>query len=383
MKLTYIVNGRIVLPDAVVSDKALCFDAESGKIIGVTDVVPAGAELIDAAGNYIAPGLVDVHIHGYLGEDTSDAKPEGIRKMAYGVAKNGVTSFLPTTMTVSMDEINAALDAVRSLKEESKTWDGAEIIGVHAEGPFINPSKKGAQAESNILPPDAGFILKNADIITSVTLAPEMDKGHECIKKVSSSSDVLISMGHTGADFDEAMQAARDGVNHATHLFNAMTPLAHRNPGVVGAALASDNVSVELIADTFHINPGLYSIIAKVKGDKMVLITDCTRAGGMPDGEYDLGGQPIFLKGIECRLADGTIAGSVLKLNSAVKNVLDHTDLPVHQVFNMASLNAAKAIKADGRIGSLEEGKDADIIIADDNINIIRTIKKGRTIYVA
>ena len=224
-------------------------------------------------------------------------------------------------------------------------------------------------------------ILENADIITSVTLAPEMDKDHECIKKLAAQSKVLVSMGHTDAAFDEAVSAVKDGVRHATHLFNAMSALAHRNPGVVGAALACDNVSAEVIADTFHINPGLYSIIAKAKGDKMVLITDCTRAGGMPDGEYDLGGQPIFLKGIECRLADGTIAGSVLKLNCAVKNVIDHTTLPVYEVFKMASLNPASAIRCTDRIGSLEEGKDADIIIADENINIIRTIKKGRTIY--
>lgn len=383
MALTYIINGKIVLPDCVVTGKALAFDSESGKIGGIVDTVPAGAELIDAAGGYVAPGLVDIHIHGYLGEDTCDAKPEGIKKMAYGVAQNGVTSFLPTTMTVAKDEIIAALNAVRSLKEESKTWDGAEIIGVHAEGPFINPSKKGAQAEENILTPDADFIIENADIITSVTLAPEMDEGHKCIKKLAAESNVLVSMGHTDAKFEEAIVAALDGVNHATHLFNAMSALAHRNPGVVGAALASDNVSVEVIADTFHINPGLYSIVARIKGRKMVLITDCTRAGGMPDGEYTLGGQPIFLKGIECRLADGTIAGSVLKLNNAVKNVIEHTPLPVNEVFNMASLNPATAIHCADRIGSLEEGKDADIIITDENINIIRTIKKGRTIYVA
>ena len=383
MAITCIINGKIVLPDSVVCDKALAFDKASGKIVGIVDTVPADAEIIDAGGNYVAPGLVDIHIHGYLGEDTCDAKVEGIRKMAYGVAKNGVTSFLPTTMTVAKSEIVAALDAVRSLKEASKTWDGAEIVGVHAEGPFINPSKKGAQAEENILAPDADFILENADIIKSVTLAPEMDEGHKCIKRLAAESDVLVSMGHTDAKFEEAMSAAKDGVNHATHLFNAMSALAHRNPGVVGAALASNNVSVEVIADTFHINPGLYSIIAKVKGDKMVLITDCTRAGGMPDGEYDLGGQPIFLKGIECRLADGTIAGSVLKLNNAVKNVLDHTDLPVYEVFNMASLNPANAIHCGDRLGSLEAGKDADIIITDENINIIRTIKKGKTIYEA
>lgn len=383
MALTYIINGKIVLPDSVLSGKALAFDEETGKIYGVVDNAPAGAACIDAQGCYVAPGLVDIHIHGYLGEDVSDAKPDGIKKIAYGIAKNGVTAFLPTTMTVSKNEIVAALDAVRSLKEESRTWDGAEIIGVHAEGPFINPSKKGAQAEENILAPDADFVLDNKDIITSITLAPEMDKDHACIKRLAAESDILISMGHTNADYDEAMSAARDGACHATHLFNAMSPLAHRNPGVVGAALASENVSVEVIADTFHINPGLYGIIAKVKGDKMVLITDCVRAGGMPDGAYELGGQPIFLKGIECRLADGTIAGSVLRLNNAVKNVLDHTALPVHEVFKMASLNPAAAIHLADRIGSLEAGKDADIIIADENIQIIRTIKKGRTIYAA
>ena len=381
MALTYIINGRIVMPDGIVEGKALAFDRKIGALTDA-DKVPAGAAVIDAKGNYVAPGLVDIHIHGYLGEDTSDGKPEGIRKMAYGVAKNGVTAFLPTTMTVSKAEIVAALNAARSLKEESKSWDGAEIIGVHAEGPFINPSKKGAQAAENILTPDADFVLENADIITSITLAPEMDPDHACIKKLAKESNVLISMGHTDATFEQAMSGVRDGVAHATHLFNAMSALAHRNPGVVGAALSTD-ISCELICDTFHIHPGLFSLIAKIKGRKLVLITDCTRAGGMPDGQYDLGGQPIFLKGIECRLTDGTIAGSVLKLNNAVKNVLDHTDLPVNEVFNMASLNPAAAIHVSDRLGSLEEGKDANIIIADENIQILRTIKGGKTIYEA
>ena len=383
MSLTYIVNGKIVLPDSVVCGKAFVFDAEAGKIAGVVDSAPSDAEIIDAKGLYVAPGLLDMHIHGYLGADTCDADVRGIRTMAEGVAKNGVTTFLPTTMTVAKADIVAALDAVRTAKAECAAWQGAEILGVHAEGPFINPSKKGAQAEENILTPDADFILENADIIKVVTLAPEMDKDHAAIKRIAKDGRVLISMGHTDATFDEAVSAVRDGVAHATHLFNAMSALQHRNPGVVGAALAEEGVSAELIADTFHINPGLYTIVAKTKGDKMVLITDCVRAGGMPDGEYELGGQPIFLKGIECRLADGTIAGSVLRLNCAIKNVLDHTALPLYEVFNMASLNPAKRLGVADRLGSLEEGKDADIILVDESINVIRTIKKGRTIYEA
>lgn len=383
MSLTYVINGKIVLPDSIVTDKHLVFDSESGKIIGLCCELPKGANIIDAGGNYVAPGLVDIHIHGYLGEDTTDAKPEGIKTMAYGIIKNGVTSFLPTTITASMDTTISTLNAVRSVKEESRYWDGAEILGVNAEGPFLNPTRKGAHEEAYILKPDADFIIENEDIISIVTIAPEMDEGHECIKRIAKESRVLISMGHTDASFDEAMAAVKDGVRHATHLFNAMSPLAHRNPGVVGAALKSDNVSVEVIADTFHINPGLYSMVAKLKGDKMILITDCVRAGGMPDGEYDLGGQTLYLKGIECRLADGTIAGSVLRLNRAVKNVLAYTDLPIYEVFKMASLNPSAAIGKETLIGSLEAGKDADIIIADDDINILKVIKKGRVVYEA
>jgi len=378
--LKAIINGKIVTPAGVVENKVLLFDE---KIRGIVPDAPADAEIIDANGAFVCPGLVDIHIHGYLREDTSDGKTEGLKTMAYGIAKNGVTSFLPTTMTVPMDEINASLDAARAVKEESKTWEGAEILGVHAEGPFINPSKKGAQSADSILKPDAKFLIDNQDIIRSVTLAPEMDEGHACIKEVSAKTNIMISMGHTDASYDEATSAIADGVRHATHLFNAMSALNHRNPGVVGAALASELCSVEMICDTFHINPALYTIVEKQKADKTVLITDCTRAGGMPDGEYSLGGQAIFVNGIKCLLADGTIAGSVLKLNHAIRNVLANTALPVHTVVNMASLNAAKAIHADATKGSLELGKDADIFLADEKWEVAKTIKGGKLIYEA
>ena len=378
--MKYIKNGRIVMPDRIIDGKVLAYDGQISGYINAGDI-PEGTEVIDAQGNYVCPGFVDIHIHGYLNEDTSDGNPEGIRKMAYGIAENGVTSFLPTTMTVSEEEIVAALNAVRSLKKESETWGGAEILGVHAEGPFINPSKKGAQKEECIQKPNAKFLLDNADIIRHVTLAPEMDEGHEAIKEVARNSDILISMGHTAAGYEEAVSAVADGVSHATHLFNAMTPLAHRDPGVVGAAFATD-VTVELICDTFHIHPGVFGTVAKLKPGKLCLITDCTRAGGMPDGEYSLGGQPIYLKGIECRLADGTIAGSVLKMNIAVRNVLEHTNLSVPEVVAAASLTPAHAIKAYNK-GSLKVGCDADIVIADEKFNIKRTIKKGNTIYEA
>lgn len=374
-----IVNGKIVLPDRVEEGKALLFDEKIAGVVCECEI-PADAERIDAGGCYVAPGLVDIHIHGYLGEDTSDGKADGVRTMACGVIKNGVTSFCPTTMTVSMDEINTALDAVRSVKDESESWNGARILGVNLEGPFINPSKKGAQAEEHIKKPDAAFIEKNADIIKLATIAPEMDDDYVEIKKITANTDVRVSIGHTNATFEEAMGAVEAGATHITHLFNAQTALHHRKPGVVGAAFTAP-VSTELIADTFHVHPGLFQMIHNIKKDKTVLITDCTRAGGMPDGDYTLGGQKIIVKGIECLLEDGTIAGSVLKLNNAVRNLLNNTDLSVSEAFNCASLNPARAIGEDATIGSLETGKRADIVIIDGDFNVKKTIIQGDIRY--
>lgn len=375
-----IKGAKIILPNSIEEGKALLFNE---KIVGLVEEkdIPADAEIINAEGCFVAPGLVDVHIHGYLNEDASDGTAEGIRKMAEGVMKNGVTSFLPTTMTVSMAEIEKALDVVRSLQEESKAWKGAYLAGVNSEGPFINESKKGAQAAEHIKKPDADWVIKNSDIIKICTIAPETEGGYDAIKKITSESSVKVSVGHTDATFEEAMKAFECGATQVTHLFNAQTVLHHRKPGVVGAGLASDAYT-ELIADTFHVNKGLYTLVYKCKKDKLILITDCTRAGGMPDGEYSLGGQPIFVKGIQCLLEDGKIAGSVLRLNDAVKNFRDNTDIPLYEIVNAASLNPAKAIGLDSK-GSLEEGKDADIIITDMNFDIKKTIIGGEIRYEA
>jgi len=371
-----IINGRIVMPDGVLSEHAITFDKKIESVVPQRDLNLDEYDVIDAKGHLVAPGLVDIHIHGYLGEDASDGSAEGLKVMAAGIAKNGVTSWCPTTMTIAKDEIVKAFDTARAVKTEESCY-GAKILGVNCEGPFINPSKKGAQPGEYILPPDGDFILEHADILKLFTLAPEMEGAKECIQKVYEDGRVLVSMGHTGATFEEANDGIRAGVRHATHLFNAMTALAHRNPGVVGAALSDERVSCELIADTFHVNPGLYKLVAKAKGDKLCLITDCMRAGGMEDGDYTLGGQHVIKTGIQCLLEDGTIAGSVLKLNEAVKNLKDYTDLSLSDIFACASLNPAKAVGEADRIGSLEIGKCADIIICDDDIRVLTTIIEG------
>ncbi len=376
-----IINGKIVLKDRILEGRALVYDQ---KIIDFADPdnIPEGAEIIDAGGKYVSPGFLDVHIHGFLGEDTSDGKEEGFRIMSEGLLKNGVTAWLPTTVTIPREDVIKVAGIIRSLMEESKTWKGAAILGMNAEGPYVNPKKKGAQNEAYIQKPDSEVLIDNSDVIKISTLAPEMDEGFTEIKKIVANSDVIISMGHTDADYDQASESILSGVKLITHLFNAMTPLAHRNPGVVGAALTHD-VYVELITDKFHIHPALFELIYKVKKDKMIVITDCIRAGGLEDGEYDLGGQQVTLKGIECRLADGTIAGSVLTLNKGVYNMYSETTLTVPEAVACATINPATMLGIQDKKGSLEIGKDADIIIFDQEFNINKTIIGGSVRYEA
>ncbi|MBQ4075208.1 MAG: N-acetylglucosamine-6-phosphate deacetylase [Clostridia bacterium] len=374
-----IVNGRILMPDTEIRGKALLYDE---KIIGVVDEAAARAqadEIMDAQGLYIAPGLVDTHIHGYQGADVSDDDPDGVRNMARGLLENGVTSFLPTTLTVDWDTLESICCSLRQLRQESEQpgFMGAQILGMHMEGPFINPSKKGAQNENYILKPDAAKVLPLADIIRVITCAPEMEGGDAFVSTLKKETDICISIGHTGASFDQAQAAFRLGVSRSTHTFNAMTPLMHRDPGVVGAALTDDSVYCELIPDTFHVNKALFPLMHRMKGDHLVLITDALRSAGMPDGEYENGGQVFVLKGIECRLLDGTIAGSVLRFNHGVKNLRDHACIPMHQAVRAASLNAAASAGVDSFKGSLTPGKDADIILMDEDCEVYKTIVRG------
>ncbi|MBQ1205682.1 MAG: N-acetylglucosamine-6-phosphate deacetylase, partial [Clostridia bacterium] len=340
-----IVNGKIILKDRIVEGSALLY---SNVIEGIVpaDKLPEGVEVIDAKGGYVAPGLIDIHIHGYLGKDVCDGEEESIRTISKGLLANGVTGYLPTTMTVDMKVIKKALEVCRALKEESKTWEGSTILGVHAEGPFISAAKKGAQDPKYILKPDAKFVKEYADIIRIISLAPEEDENFEAIKEIRRDTDVIMSIGHTSADYDTAMKSTEVGMRHVTHLFNAMTPLAHRAPGVVTAALNSD-VSCELIVDAFHVNPVLYDMLFKIKGRKLCFITDCLPAGGLPEGEYTLGGSKIIYRGIVCRLEDGTVAGSVLHLNKGVWNVFTNSSIPLWECVNGASLNPATTLGID------------------------------------
>lgn len=375
-----IKNGKIALKDKILENKVLiCTD----KIEGIVDEkeIPEGCEIIDAFGGYVTPGFIDLHVHGYLGKDVCDASVDSIKTIAGGLVENGVTGFLPTTMTVDMSVINGALNACRKVKNSGEYY-GATILGVHAEGPFISASKKGAQDQRYILKPNADFVKANADVIKIITLAPEEDKDFLEIKKMAEETDVVVSMGHTSADYKTALESTKNGVKHATHLFNAMTTLSHRAPGVVGAALNSD-VTCELIVDTHHVDAALYEMVYRMKGRKLCFITDCLPAGGLPEGEYTLGGAKIIYKNDLCKLEDGTIAGSVLKLNKGVWNFYTNTSVPLYECVNCATLNPATAIGFENKKGSIEIGKDADIVILDNQFNVKKTIIEGVVRYEA
>ena len=380
-----IKNGKVILENEVVLGKAVLF---TDKIEGIVDEcdIPADAQVVDAEGGYVSPGFIELHIHGYLSKDVCDANVESLRIISKGLLGNGVTGYLPTTMTVDMAVIKGALEACRELMPESKTpeFDGSAILGVHAEGPFISESKKGAQDPKYILKPDADFVKEYSDVIRVITLAPEEDDADfSAIKRITAETDVVVSMGHTSADYDTAIAGVKAGVRHATHLFNAMTPLTHRGPGVVGAALNSDEVSTELIVDTHHVNAALFDTVYKLKGRKLCFITDCLPAGGLPEGEYTLGGAKIIYKNDLCRLEDGTIAGSVLKLNKGVWNVYNNSKIPLHECVNCASLNPATTLGIQDKKGSLAVGKDADIVILDNDFNVRKTIIGGTIKYEA
>lgn len=282
-------------------------------------------------------------------------------------------------MTMSKEDIYEALDTIR--ESINIKYDGAQILGAHLEGPFINSKYKGAQSDKFIQPPNFPFIEEYVDVIKIISYAPEVDDNFNFTKEIKDKTDITLSIAHTNATYEEAKLAIKFGASNITHLFNAMTPLNHRELGVVGAALTSD-VYCEIICDNIHVNPQLYQFVLNNKGkDKVILITDCMRAGCMADGKYDLGGQDVFVKDGAARLSTGNLAGSVLNLNKAVYNFIKNTNLSINEAINLASLNPAKSINMDKTKGSLDINKDADIALFDDEMNCYMTISNGEIIF--
>lgn len=356
-------NAKLFL-DGKFQDGSLAFEHGVITNLGAADA-PAD---VDAQGKYLVPGFIDIHTHGAMGEDFSDGNPEGLPAMARHYAAHGVTSFLATTMTLKEDVLTAAMHAIRDFKRPA---GGARCAGVHLEGPFLSYAKRGAQAAGNLHKPDAEMFQRlneaSGGQVRLVTVAPEEDGGLAFIEKVS--PVCAVSLGHTSAGYDTAAAAYKAGASHATHLFNGMPSLLHRAPGVVGAAFDC-GATVELICDGLHIHPNVIRMAHKLFGEKLVIISDSLRCAGMPDGQYELGGQPIELKhGRATLLGSDTLAGSSSNLLAELQNVVSF-GVPVEDAVTALTAAPAKAVRLYDQIGSLEVGKQADIVLLNDDLTL-------------
>lgn len=369
--------------EPVRSDLATCGERIAEIAPGLQSRISTGDEAVDLSGCILVPGFVDIHIHASIGVDTCDADREGLKRVAAYLATKGVTSFCPTTMTVSSEEIRAALDNVRDCMEHPGR--GARIAGVNMEGPYLSIHRKGAQKGAYIRTPSwrafQDYYEGCGGIIKLLDVAPECEGAQELIRNASRLC--TVSIAHTEADFAQAKQSFSWGITHATHLYNAMSGFNHRAPGVVGAVFDTPAVSAELICDGFHIDPAVLRITFQVLGeDRTVIISDAMRAAGVQDGDYDLGGQNVQVRGGLARLADGTIAGSTTHMHQEVKNLLSY-GVPFRQVIKSATINPARQIHEDHRIGSLEPGKYADIIALDENMDIRLVVCRGEIVFQA
>ena len=329
-------------------------------------------EVIDAEGLLVLPGLVDIHSHGAAGEDFSDGNPEGLKKILQYEKRCGITSYCPTSMTFPKERLRQIFASIKG----AQTEDGATIVGINMEGPFLDPAKKGAHVEEWIAAPDVAFVRElnqDADgLVRLVTLAPNMDGAEEFIKEMH--EEVCISLGHTAADYDCASRAMKLGAHHVTHLYNAMQPFGHRAPGLIGAAMDDPECMVELICDGYHIHPSAIRAAFRMFGpERVILISDSMRATGMENGTYELGGQEVTVKNRKAVLKDGTLAGSATNLYGCMCKAVEF-GIPLEQAIMAATANPARSIGIFDRVGSIRIGKQADLLLVSENLELKRVI---------
>ena len=350
-----------------------------GERIAAIDDRTDADTVLDLAGYTVLPGLIDIHIHGCAGYDTGEATKEALDAMSNCLVQRGVTSFCPTSMTLSFEELQRIF---RNVADSRLTVPGAYIHGINMEGPYIAMSKKGAQNGAYVRNPNAAEFKRLFEdcggIIKVVDIAPECDGAQEFVREIQPICPVSIA--HTAADYDEACQAIEWGVRHVTHLYNAQSGLTHRSPGVVGAVFDKTReygVRAEMICDGFHIHPAALRIaFAQLGEDNSIIISDSMCAAGHVDGEYDLGGQTVYVKDGKALLADGTIAASTSNVYEELRNVM-RFGIPTKQAIKSATINPARAIRVDDETGSIKEGKSADLLVVDDEFNIVLVIVRG------
>lgn len=370
----------MILKNGFVLDKSFHFvkadvAVKDGKIAHIGKCDCCGSEVVDCTGKYIIPGLVDIHTHGCGGADACDATIEAMRVLSETQGKAGITSFCATTMTLTEEELSKIFTTIGEFMSQKP--NGAAVIGINMEGPFFNESKKGAQRGDCLKLPDVDFFkrlnAKCGNNVKLVDLAPELDGSIEFIKAVK--DEVAVSIGHTAADYDIAMNAILNGASHITHLYNAMNGLTHRAPGVIGAA-ADTNVYAELICDGIHIDASAIRAAFKLMEDRICLISDSMSACGMPNGEYELGGQKVIMNNKKATLVDGTIAGSATSLADCMRKAVEF-GIPMESAVKAATFNPAASIGMEKQIGSIDVKLDADLIVMDKEMNFEKVYFKG------
>ena len=364
-----IKSGKVCQEDGSFLEQTLYVNAH--RLVDKAEYQDDG-EIIDAEGLLVLPGLVDIHSHGAAGEDFSDGNPEGLKKILRDERSCGITSYCPTSMTFPKERLRQIFASIKG----AQTEEGAKVVGINMEGPFLDPAKKGAHVEKWIAAPDVAFVRElNQDVdglVRLVTLAPNMDGAEEFIKEMH--EEVCISLGHTAADYDCASRAMKLGAHHVTHLYNAMQPFGHRAPGLIGAAMDDPECMVEMICDGYHIHPSAIRAAFRMFGpERVILISDSMRAAGMENGTYELGGQEVTVKDRKAVLKDGTLAGSATNLYGCMCKAVEF-GIPLEQAIMAATANPARSIGIFDRVGSIRIGKQADLLLASENLELKRVI---------
>ena len=381
MPETIVIKGNVLTPREQIGEGSVV--VEDGRIAEVSEGKAPQGRVLDFEGCYVVPGFVDIHVHGGAGEDVMDASAGGLDRLSLFLAAGGVTSFLATTNTDSQER---TLKAVREIGEAAKRGTrGARLLGLHMEGPYISMERSGAQNRAHIRLPALDELgqasLEAGGSLRMVTLAPEVDGALEAVRWLASRG-IVPAAGHTDATYDEARAGIEDGIRHASHLFNGMRSLHHREPGLVGAALDDERVTVELIADCYHIHPAVLRIVARLKGTaRTALVSDSIAAAGLPDGDYSLGGMKVAVRHGKSLLESGILAGSTIRLCDAVRNMVKKADVPLREAVEMASTTPARVAGAADRRGSIAPGMDADITVLDRGLSVILTMVEGSVVY--
>lgn len=379
-----ITNGTIYTPNGIIKNGYI--HVSGGKIISIKSGHPpnSSGEIIDASGKLILPGLIDIHVNGGGGSLSVDGTTEAIINIAKAHAKHGTTGMVTTTITVTDQVLKDTVRAIAQVAENP--IKGARILGTHLEGPFLNPEKRGAHNKDYLRSPSISFFDELYDLargtLKILSLAPEL-KGAIDLVKHARRRGVLVGLAHSSATYEETLEAIHGGLSLCTHIFNAMPPLHHRKPGPIGAFLAANNNTfIELISDGIHVHPSVMDIVIKAKGsDAIALVTDAVTPAGTDIKEFSILGVNLEVRGVACYLPNGGLAGSALTMNKAVKIVSSKTSATFEEALKMASLNPAKFLGIDEYKGSLDVGKDADILISDDALDILATIVEGNVVY--